>query len=113
MFEINDKFYLNGKPFKIISGAFHYFRTVPEYWQDRLEKLVNMGCNTVETYIPWNFHEPNRGQFIWEGMRDPASSAIQGQCSPHRHGEAHACFHRIWAENSYPWKGCGQSCQAL
>lgn len=70
MFEIKDKFYLNGKPFKIISGAFHYFRTVPEYWQDRLEKLVNMGCNTVETYIPWNFHEPNRGQFIWEGMRD-------------------------------------------
>lgn len=51
MFEIKDKFYLNGKPFKIISGAFHYFRTVPEYWQDRLEKLVNMGCNTVETYI--------------------------------------------------------------
>ncbi len=70
MFEIKDKFYLNGKPFKIISGAFHYFRTVPEYWQDRLEKLVNMGCNTVETYIPWNFHEPNRGQFIWDGMRD-------------------------------------------
>lgn len=70
MFEIKDKFYLNGRPFKIISGAFHYFRTVPEYWQDRLEKLVNMGCNTVETYIPWNFHEPNRGQFIWEGMHD-------------------------------------------
>lgn len=70
MFEIKDKFYLNGKPFKIISGAFHYFRTVPEYWQDRLEKLVNMGCNTVETYIPWNFHEPYRGQFLWEGIHD-------------------------------------------
>lgn len=70
MFEIKDKFYLNGEPFKIISGAFHYFRTVPEYWQDRLEKLVNMGCNTVETYIPWNFHEPNKGQFIWDGMHD-------------------------------------------
>ena len=52
MFEIKDDFYLDCKPFKIISGAFHYFRTVPEYWQDRLEKLVNMGCNTVETYIP-------------------------------------------------------------
>lgn len=60
MFEIKDDFYLDCKPFKIISGAFHYFRTVPEYWQDRLEKLVNMGCNTVETYIPWNFHEPKR-----------------------------------------------------
>ena len=63
MLEIRDNFYLNGEPFKIISGAFHYFRTVPEYWQDRIEKLVNMGCNTVETYIPWNFHEPEKGNF--------------------------------------------------
>lgn len=70
MFEIKDRFYLNGEPFQIISGAFHYFRTVPEYWRDRLEKLKNMGCNTVETYIPWNFHEPVRGQFLWDGMRD-------------------------------------------
>lgn len=70
MFEIKDKFYLDGKPFQIISGSFHYFRTVPEYWQDRLEKLVNMGCNTVETYIPWNFHEPNKGEFLWDGMHD-------------------------------------------
>ncbi len=70
MFEIKDKFYLNSEPFQIISGAIHYFRTVPEYWRDRLEKLVNMGCNTVETYIPWNFHEPNRGEFLWEGSRD-------------------------------------------
>ena len=70
MFEIKDRFYLDGKPFKIISGAFHYFRTVPEYWQDRLEKLVNMGCNTVETYIPWNFHETYKGHFNFEGMHD-------------------------------------------
>ena len=70
MFEIKDKFYLDGKPFRIISGSFHYFRTVPEYWRDRLEKLVNMGCNTVETYIPWNFHEPKRGEFLWDGMHD-------------------------------------------
>lgn len=70
MFEIKDKFYLDGEPFQIISGSIHYFRTVPEYWRDRLEKLVNMGCNTVETYIPWNFHEPKRGEFLWEGMHD-------------------------------------------
>lgn len=70
MFEIKETFYLDGKPFQIISGAVHYFRTVPEYWRDRLEKLKNMGCNTVETYIPWNFHEPKKGQFLWDGMRD-------------------------------------------
>lgn len=70
MLEIRANFYLNGEPFKIISGAFHYFRTVPEYWQDRIEKLVNMGCNTVETYIPWNFHEPEKGNFRFDGMHD-------------------------------------------
>ena len=58
VFEIRDDFYLGGKPFKIISGAIHYFRIVPEYWRDRLEKLKAMGANTVETYVPWNMHEP-------------------------------------------------------
>ena len=28
-FEIKDNFYLDGKPFQIISGAIHYFRIVP------------------------------------------------------------------------------------
>jgi beta-galactosidase len=69
-FEITDNFYLDGKPFQIISGAIHYFRIVPEYWQDRLEKLKAMGCNTVETYIPWNMHEPKKGEFHFEGMLD-------------------------------------------
>ncbi len=69
-FQIKDDFYLDGKPFKIISGSIHYFRTVKEYWRDRLEKLVNIGCNTVETYIPWNYHEPKKGEFIWDGNHD-------------------------------------------
>lgn len=55
---------------RIISGAFHYFRTVPEYWRDRLEKLKALGCNTVETYIPWNMHEPEKGKFRFEGILD-------------------------------------------
>lgn len=67
-FEVKDAFYLDGKPFKIISGAIHYFRVVPDYWKDRLEKLKAMGCNTVETYIPWNMHEPYQGSFCFEGM---------------------------------------------
>ncbi len=71
-FEGKDTFYLDGEPFQIISGAIHYFRVVPEYWRDRLEKLKAMGCNTVETYIPWNLHEPRKGQFRFEGILDVA-----------------------------------------
>jgi len=69
-FEIKDNFYLDGERFHIISGAVHYFRIVPEYWQDRLEKLKAMGCNTVETYIPWNLHEPKRGEYRFDGLLD-------------------------------------------
>ncbi|GAB2501988.1 beta-galactosidase [Alkalibacterium psychrotolerans] len=72
MFEIKEDFYWNGKPIKIISGAIHYFRVVPEYWEDRLLKLKAMGCNTVETYVPWNFHEPQEGEFNFEGQADLA-----------------------------------------
>lgn len=69
-FEIKDTFYLDGKPFQIISGSIHYFRIVPEYWRDRLEKLKSLGMNTVETYIPWNMHEPRQGEFVFDGMCD-------------------------------------------
>ena len=61
---------MNGEPFRIISGAIHYFRIVPAYWRDRLEKLKAMGSNTVETYIPWNIHKPLKGRFCFDGMLD-------------------------------------------
>ncbi|MGV2620823.1 UNVERIFIED_CONTAM: beta-galactosidase [Halobacillus marinus] len=66
----NGQFLLNDKPFQILSGAIHYFRTVPEHWEDRLEKLKALGLNTVETYVPWNLHEPRRGEFEFSGLAD-------------------------------------------
>ncbi|MFD6055985.1 beta-galactosidase family protein [Agromyces sp. NPDC060279] len=56
-------FLLDGAPFQIISGAMHYFRVHPEQWADRLEKARQMGLNTIETYVPWNEHSPERGAF--------------------------------------------------
>lgn len=71
MFEIkNNEFYLDSKPFKIYSGAMHYFRILPEYWEDRLLKLKLAGFNTVETYVCWNLHEPKPGEFCFDGMLD-------------------------------------------
>lgn len=48
----------NGEPHRIIAGAVHYFRIHPEQWQDRIDRLVAMGVNTLDTYIAWNFHQP-------------------------------------------------------
>lgn len=69
----NDKLYLNGDEFRLIGGALHYFRVPRAYWRDRLEKLLMMGCNTVETIVPWNIHEPSPGVFDFEGNRDAAA----------------------------------------
>lgn len=70
-FRIQDnQFLLDGVPIRLFSGAIHYFRIVPEYWSDRLKKLRACGFNAVETYVPWNFHEPKPGQFRFDGMAD-------------------------------------------
>jgi len=67
---VNQQFVLGEEAIQILSGAIHYFRVVPEYWEDRLLKLKACGLNTVETYIPWNWHEPDEGRFNFSGMAD-------------------------------------------
>ncbi|MHC5375584.1 glycoside hydrolase family 35 protein [Enterococcus sp. LJL120] len=69
-FEIKEDFLLDGQPIKLISGAIHYFRMTPGQWEDSLYNLKALGANTVETYIPWNLHEPLEGQFDFSGLKD-------------------------------------------
>ncbi|OMO66266.1 Glycoside hydrolase, family 35 [Corchorus olitorius] len=70
-FEIaEDMFWKDGKPFQIIGGDLHYFRVLPEYWEDRLLRAKALGLNTIQTYIPWNLHEPEPGKLVFEGIAD-------------------------------------------
>lgn len=69
-FQIKEEFYIDGVPTKLISGAVHYFRIMPDKWAHTLYNLKAMGCNTVETYVPWNLHEPKRGLFNFSGLAD-------------------------------------------
>lgn len=57
----HDGFIVHGKPVFIYSGSFHYFRCDPGDWMDRLVKIKAAGFNTIETYIPWNWHEQKEG----------------------------------------------------
>ena len=54
----NRSLIIDGKPIFIFSGSMHYFRCPRELWKDRLQKLKAAGLNCVETYLAWNFHEP-------------------------------------------------------
>lgn len=70
-FEVaHDGFRLDGNPFQVISGSLHYFRVHPDLWEDRLIKARQLGLNTIDTYVAWNFHSTRRGEFQLDGWRD-------------------------------------------
>lgn len=70
-FEVKGRdFLLDGKPLQILSGEMHYPRVPRPYWEDRLKKAKAMGLNTICTYLFWNVHEPNPGQWNFEGNAD-------------------------------------------
>lgn len=55
---------------QLLSGAIHYFRVDPSLWRDRLMRLQALGLTSVETYVPWNFHERRPGEIDFTGPRD-------------------------------------------
>jgi beta-galactosidase len=70
-FRIGDEhFELDGRPFRILSGALHYFRVHPDQWRDRIRKAKQMGLNTIETYVAWNAHSPREDAFDLSGGLD-------------------------------------------
>ena len=69
-FQIKEQFYLDDQPLRLRSGALHYFRIHPSQWSQDLFNLRALGCNTVETYVPWNLHEPQEGRFDFKGIKD-------------------------------------------
>ncbi len=68
----DDDFLLDGRPHRIIAGALHYFRIHPDAWADRIQKARLLGLNTIETYVPWNAHEPVQGAWRHSGGLDLA-----------------------------------------
>lgn len=70
-FSVADKgFELNGEAYQVISGSLHYFRVHPSQWADRMAKARQLGLNTIDTYIAWNFHSSRPGEFRLDGWQD-------------------------------------------
>lgn len=66
----NNRFLMDGKPFRFISGSFHYFRALPETWQTKLRTMRAAGLNAVVTYVEWSLHNPRDGVYNWDGIAD-------------------------------------------
>lgn len=65
------QFKLDDEPLFLHAGEFHYFRCPADRWTDRLELLRATGFNTVATYIPWLWHQPEPGLSDLDGHTHP------------------------------------------
>ena len=63
-------FIIRGMRVFLTSGSIHYTRVPKELWRDRLLRAKTAGFNTIMTYVFWNAHEPEMGQFDFSGNTD-------------------------------------------
>jgi hypothetical protein len=62
---------LDGKPFFIHSAAFSYYRIPVDQWEHLLRVYHSYGINTIDLYIPWNWHETKEGEIDFDGHTNP------------------------------------------
>jgi Glycosyl hydrolases family 35 len=58
---------VEGEPFFIRSAAFFYYRIPRDQWEQTLTTYRSLGINTIDLYIPWNWHELKEGEFDFDG----------------------------------------------
>ena len=62
---------VDGKPFFFWGAAFFYERIPPDRWKPALDALRALGFNTLDLYVPWNWHETSDGGFDFDGTTNP------------------------------------------
>ncbi|KAJ0981533.1 hypothetical protein J5N97_009788 [Dioscorea zingiberensis] len=61
---------IDGQRRILFSGSIHYPRRPPGVWPEIIRKSKEGGLDVIETYVFWNYHEPERGQYYFEGRFD-------------------------------------------
>uniref|UniRef100_A0A8D8YX67 Beta-galactosidase n=1 Tax=Cacopsylla melanoneura TaxID=428564 RepID=A0A8D8YX67_9HEMI len=67
---LHDTFTMDGRPFRFISGSFHYFRAPQSKWRSIMRSMRAAGLTALSTYIEWSSHEVIPRQYRYEGHRD-------------------------------------------
>ncbi len=63
--------HVDGRPFFVHAAEFSYFRIPRDLWSDSLDRYRDLGINTIDIRIPWNWHEPAEGAFDFDGRTNP------------------------------------------
>src|ERR1700726_963764 len=62
---------VDGVPFFVHAAQFDYFRIPADLWFRSLERYRELGINTIDLRIPWNWHELRDGEFDFDGHTNP------------------------------------------
>jgi len=60
----------------LLSGEVHYWRLNPFWWERILDRVAEMGLKVVATYVPWEYHEYERGKFDFSGQTEPQRNLV-------------------------------------
>ena len=63
--------HVDGVPFFIHAAQFDYFRIPADLWFQSLERYRELGINTIDLRIPWNWHETRDADFDFDGHTNP------------------------------------------
>src|SRR5215813_8788119 len=55
----------------LLSGEIHFWRHAPEVWPALLERARDIGLRVLSTYVCWDFHEVEPGNFDFSGDTHP------------------------------------------
>ncbi|KAK6939901.1 D-galactoside/L-rhamnose binding SUEL lectin domain, partial [Dillenia turbinata] len=61
---------IHGQRKILFSGSIHYPRSPPEMWPSLISKAKEGGLDVIQTYVFWNLHEPQPGQYDFSGRND-------------------------------------------
>ncbi|KAL6515520.1 hypothetical protein OROHE_018554 [Orobanche hederae] len=61
---------IDGQRKLLFSGSIHYPRSTPDMWPSLISKAKQGGLDAIDTYVFWNLHEPQPGQYDFSGRRD-------------------------------------------
>ncbi|KAH1235442.1 Beta-galactosidase 6 [Glycine max] len=61
---------IDGQRKILFSGSIHYPRSTPQMWPALISKAKEGGLDVIQTYVFWNLHEPQFGQYDFSGRYD-------------------------------------------
>jgi hypothetical protein len=63
--------WVDGRPFFMHAAAFFYQRTPRDRWAAELQRLKDLGVNTIDLYPFWNWHQPEEDVLDFDGHTNP------------------------------------------